>query len=102
MLGGYLTEMMSWRMIFSIDIPIGIVGVGMAVTIMAGDLSDRRPRRLDLLGLVTMATWIVTLLLALSRGNIEGWNSHYILSLYGVAGFFLVPFWWLRSTCASR
>lgn len=92
MLGGYLTEMISWRMIFSINVPIGIIGVGMAVTIMAADLSDRRPRRLDLLGLVTMATWVVTLLLALSRGNIEGWNSRYILSLFGVAGLFLPLF----------
>jgi MFS family permease len=56
------------------------------------DLSDRRARRLDLLGLGTMATWVVTLLLALSRGNIEGWNSQYILSLFGVAGLFLVLF----------
>jgi hypothetical protein len=56
------------------------------------DLSGRRPRRLDLLGLVTMATWVVTLLLALSRGNIEGWNSRYILSLFGVAGLFLALF----------
>jgi len=92
MLGGYLTDTVSWRMIFYINIPIGIVGVGMVATIMAADLSERRPRRLDLLGLVTMATWVVTLLLALSRGNIEGWNSHYILSLFGVAGFFLVLF----------
>jgi len=79
MLGGYLTDTVSWRMIFYINVPIGIVGVGMAATIMAADLSDRRPRRLDLPGLATMAIWVVTLLVALSRGNIEGWNSNYIL-----------------------
>jgi DHA2 family multidrug resistance protein len=91
-LGGYLTDTMSWRMIFYINLPIGIIGVGMAVVIMAADLSSRRPRRLDLLGLVTMAAFVVTILLALSQGNREGWSSHYILSLFLVAGFSLVLF----------
>ncbi|MBI3325982.1 MAG: DHA2 family efflux MFS transporter permease subunit, partial [Nitrospinae bacterium] len=92
MLGGYLTDTVSWRAIFYINIPIGILGVAMALTIMAADLSDRRPRRLDLLGLTTMATWVVTLLVALSRGNIEGWNSQYIISLFVIAGVFFVLF----------
>ncbi len=91
-LGGYLTDAVSWRAIFYINIPIGIIGVGMAATIMAADLSGRRPRRLDLLGLVTMATWVVALLLALSRGNIEGWSSQYIVSLLIIAVVFLVAF----------
>ena len=91
-LGGYLTDTISWRAIFYINIPLGIVGVAMAATIMAADLSDRRSRRLDLLGLVTMATGVVTLLMALSQGNREGWNSHYILWLFVIAGVSLALF----------
>jgi MFS transporter, DHA2 family, multidrug resistance protein len=97
-LGGYLTDMISWRAIFYINLPIGIVGVALAATIMATDLSGRRARRLDLLGLVTMATGVVSLLLALSQGNREGWNSHYILWLFTIAGmslalFLLIELW---------
>jgi len=91
-LGGYLTDTVSWRAIFYINIPLGIVGVAMAATIMAADLSGRRPRRLDLLGLVTMAAGVVTLLLALSQGNREGWSSHYILWLFVIAGVSLALF----------
>jgi MFS transporter, DHA2 family, multidrug resistance protein len=91
-LGGYLTDTVSWRAIFYINIPLGIVGVALAATIMAADLSDRRSRRLDLLGLVTMAIGVVTLLLALSQGNREGWNSHYILWLFMIAGVSLALF----------
>jgi DHA2 family multidrug resistance protein len=58
----------------------------MAVTIMASDLSLRRPRRFDLFGLVTMTTGIVTLLLALSQGHQEGWSSSYIVWLFIIAG----------------
>ncbi|HXH08614.1 MAG TPA: DHA2 family efflux MFS transporter permease subunit [Alphaproteobacteria bacterium] len=91
-LGGYLTDAISWRAIFYINIPIGVIGVGLAIAVMAADLSHRRSRRLDLLGLVTMATFVVTVLLALSQGNIEGWNSHYILSLFLIAAGALALF----------
>src|SRR5215831_9004351 len=84
-LGGYLTDTISWRAIFYINLPIGIIGVALAATIMAADLSQRRPRQLDLLGLVTMAIFVVTVLLALSQGNIEGWNSHYIILLFVIS-----------------
>jgi DHA2 family multidrug resistance protein len=91
-LGGYLTDTISWRAIFYINIPLGVVGVALAATIMAADLSGRRARRLDLLGLVTMAVGVVTLLLALSQGNREGWNSHYILWLFIIASVSLALF----------
>jgi EmrB/QacA subfamily drug resistance transporter len=91
-LGGYLTDTISWRAIFYINLPIGIVGVALAATIMGADLSGRRPRRLDLLGLVTMATGVVTLLLALSQGNREGWSSQYIVWLFVIAAVALLLF----------
>jgi DHA2 family multidrug resistance protein len=91
-LGGYLTDTISWRSIFYINIPIGIIGVALAATIMAADLSGRRARRLDLLGLVSMAAGVVTLLLALSQGNREGWSSHYILWLFIIAAISLAFF----------
>jgi DHA2 family multidrug resistance protein len=84
-LGGYLTDTISWRSIFYINLPLGIAGVAMAITIMAADLSHRRPRQLDFFGLVTMTTGIVTLLVALSEGNREGWSSQYIVWLFIVA-----------------
>jgi DHA2 family multidrug resistance protein len=91
-LGGYLTDTLSWRAIFYINLPLGIVGVTLAATIMSADLSSRRSRRLDLLGLVTMATGVVTLLVALSQGNREGWSSQYIVWLFIIAGVSLVLF----------
>jgi DHA2 family multidrug resistance protein len=91
-LGGYLTDTVSWRAIFYINIPIGIIGVGLAIAVMAADLSQRRPRRIDVLGLATMASFVVTILLALSQGNIEGWSSRYIVSLFVIAGLSLVLF----------
>src|SRR5262245_54556900 len=91
-LGGYLTDTLSWRAIFYINLPLGIIGVALAATVMGADLSGRRPRRLDFLGLGTMATGVVTLLLALSQGNREGWSSTYIVGLFSIASVALVLF----------
>jgi MFS transporter, DHA2 family, multidrug resistance protein len=91
-LGGYLTDTLSWRAIFYINLPLGITGVALAVTVMGADLSGRRARGLDLLGLVTMATGVVTLLLALSQGNREGWSSQYIVWLFIIAAVSLLLF----------
>src|SRR2546425_282813 len=74
-LGGYLTDMLSWRAIFYINLPLGIVGVALAATVMGAGLRGRRPRRLDLLGLVTMATGVVTLLVALRDRKSTRLNS---------------------------
>jgi DHA2 family multidrug resistance protein len=97
-LGGYLTDTLSWRAIFYINLPLGIIGVALAATVMGVDLNVCRPRRLDLLGLVTMATGVITLLIALSQGNREGWNASYIVWLFSIAGvalalFVLIEFW---------
>jgi DHA2 family multidrug resistance protein len=97
-LGGYLTDTLSWRAIFYINLPLGIIGVALAAAVMGADLSDRRPRRLDLLGLVTMGTGVVTLLLAISQGNREGWSAPYIVWLFAIAAlslvlFMLIEFW---------
>jgi DHA2 family multidrug resistance protein len=91
-LGGYLTDTLSWRAIFYLNLPLGIIGVVMAATIMAGDLSHRRPRQLDLFGLITMTAGIVTLLIALSDGHREGWSSSYIVWLFIIASVSLVLF----------
>jgi MFS family permease len=48
----------------------------------------RRPerRRLDYLGALTVTVAVAALLMALSQGNRDGWDSRYILTLFAVAG----------------
>src|SRR5262249_31367290 len=46
---------------------------------------QREARRLDLLGLLSMAMFLVTFLLAATQGRVEGWTSQYIVTLFAVA-----------------
>lgn len=83
--GGYLIEHLSWRAIFYINLPIGLVAllVG-AATLPAG--GRRQQGTIDLLGLLTMGVFIVSLLLAVSQARDYGWGDPYILTLLLVAG----------------
>jgi EmrB/QacA subfamily drug resistance transporter len=99
-LGGYLVDHLSWRAVFYINLPIGLVAlVAAALTLPAGGL--RQQRSLDLWGLVTMTTFVVTLLLAVSETRTYGWMSLYVLGLLAVAGAMLLAFVWIELTRAS-
>ncbi|MGH4008253.1 MAG: DHA2 family efflux MFS transporter permease subunit [Pseudonocardiaceae bacterium] len=79
-LGGYLVEYFDWRLIFFINVPIGILGVLAAVLVLPR--FPRQPgRRFDVLGFVTVAGGLFALLLAASEGPDWGWGSYRILGL---------------------
>jgi EmrB/QacA subfamily drug resistance transporter len=90
-LGGYLMEFASWRTVFYINVPTGIVGIILAYIVLPYP-QRREPRNLDVLGMFTMATFLVTFLLAMTQGREEGWDSPYILSLLGIAAVSGVSF----------
>ena len=76
--GGMLTSWLSWRWIFLVNIPIGVVAVALAVARLR-ESSDPEHGRLDPLGLVTLTGGLFCLILALIEGNNHGWSSALIL-----------------------
>ncbi|MGB7795493.1 MAG: DHA2 family efflux MFS transporter permease subunit [Pseudonocardiaceae bacterium] len=79
-LGGYLVEYVNWRLIFYINVPVGILG-----TVAASLVLPRFPRisgrRFDFLGFLTVASGLLAVLLALSEGESWGWYSYRVLGL---------------------
>jgi DHA2 family multidrug resistance protein len=83
-LGGYLVEYANWRMIFYINLPIGIINLFLA----AANLKETeliRGKYFDLLGVIFSTTGFLSLLLALSKGASEGWTLPYIVTLLTIA-----------------
>jgi EmrB/QacA subfamily drug resistance transporter len=89
-LGGYLVEYVDWRLIFFINVPVGILGVVAAIFLLP-KFGPTPVGRFDVLGFVTVATGLVCLLLALTEGQKWGWTSYTIMILLtvGVLGLAL-------------
>ncbi len=79
-LGGYLVEYVNWRLIFYINVPIGILGA-VAAALVLPRFPRIAGRRFDVLGFVTVAGGLFALLLAMSEGESWGWYSYRILGL---------------------
>lgn len=96
-LSGYIVQYMDWRLIFTINIPVGIIGVTLAF-IMLKETPIRKDKKFDVFGAITCGVGLFTLLLALSKGSSEGWTSGYILSLFIIAIISLCSFIFIELT----
>jgi EmrB/QacA subfamily drug resistance transporter len=90
-LGGYLVEYVDWRLIFFVNVPIGILGA-VAAALVLPQFPRVAGRRFDVLGFLTVAGGLFALLLALSEGESWGWNSYRILGLCTFGGLSLALF----------
>ncbi|QCI29014.1 DHA2 family efflux MFS transporter permease subunit [Caminibacter pacificus] len=93
-LGGYLTEWFSWRAVFFVNVPIGIVLVVFSALLLP-DNSKRSPYPLNFVSLTFLTVFTVSLLILLSKGQQYGWfNSPFIVYLafaswFGLLGFII-------------
>jgi DHA2 family multidrug resistance protein len=90
-LSGYLVQYWDWRLIFTINIPIGILGFILAALILK-ETSVTPDKKFDYSGFLTCSVGLFCLLLGLSEGTSEGWTSLYIISLFYLAAASLVLF----------
>jgi MFS transporter, DHA2 family, multidrug resistance protein len=91
-LGGYLTDQLSWRWAFYINIPIGVMAVLMIWRFVKDPpyIQNGKPGRIDSIGLGLLAVWIAALQFMLDRGQEDDWfgsnNTRWACVLL-VAGF---------------
>ena len=91
-LGGFLTEHVSWRAIFYLNIPVAIGAVAAALFAVRESRDDTVGREVDYLGVVTLTAALTALVLALVEGNAWGWGSPEIVALLLGAGLGLAAF----------
>jgi EmrB/QacA subfamily drug resistance transporter len=92
MVGGILTERISWSWIFFVNIPVGILAI-LAARLFVDETKDTsREQRLDLPGLATSAVGLFALTYALIETNTHAWGSARVLGLLGIAVVALAAF----------
>jgi DHA2 family multidrug resistance protein len=93
-LGGWLTDSYSWRWVFYINVPVGIVGLFMMKTYIFDPPYIRRAAgKIDSWGIGMLAVGVAALQVVLDKGEQDDWfASHMITGLAILAGVALVAF----------
>jgi len=97
-LGGYLTEWFSWRAVFFVNVPIGIV-LTVFSALLLPDNSKKEEYHLNFISLIFLTIATVSLLIMLSKGQQYGWfNSSFIVYLafatwFGLLGFIISEYY---------
>lgn len=83
LIGGFLTEHLSWRWVFYVNLPVGIFSILMVSLVMIEPLEHRHRHRIDWLGMVTLLGWSGLLVFALDGGGREfAWGSAAIVGSF--------------------
>jgi EmrB/QacA subfamily drug resistance transporter len=91
LVGGVITSALGWRWVFFLNVPVGAAAI--AVTLAkVRESRDATATRVDWLGLATLSGALFMLVLALLRGNDDGWGSPLILGLLGAGAALLAGF----------
>jgi len=95
LLGGPLVDYFGWRSVFLINIPVGLIGMVMAILFIHESVSEKKTIKFDWQGATTLGIALSTLVLVLEKGYSWGWLSAnsmicYIATLLFTAIFVLI------------
>jgi EmrB/QacA subfamily drug resistance transporter len=82
--GGALVDAVSWRAVFLVNLPVGLLAVVLTAMYVPESRAPR-PRRIDPVGQVLVIVGLATLTYAIIEGRRQGWTSPEIVGLFAVA-----------------
>jgi EmrB/QacA subfamily drug resistance transporter len=91
LIGGALTQAISWRAIFLVNLPFGCLALWLTAT-RVRESRDPQPRAVDWPGQVTLVAGLFGLTLGLLRGNQSGWSSTLVLVSLIAGAVLLIAF----------
>jgi EmrB/QacA subfamily drug resistance transporter len=92
LLGGMLTDWLSWRWVLLVNVPIAAVAALAVWRTVPESRGETEERHVDYLGIATLSLGLVSLLLALDVGSETDWGSLPVVCLFLASPLLLVPF----------
>ena len=97
LLGGILTDLLSWEWIFFVNVPIGIAAFLLSLRYVPESVAPERPDTVDLPGAISVTAGLMVLVFALVKAQDYGWGSARTLGLGAVAVALLAAFMFIES-----
>ena len=91
LLGGILTDLLSWEWIFFVNVPVGVAAV-VVTPFLIGESHDATAKSFDIPGAVLVTSGLVALVYAITQANDYGWGSIETIGLFAAAGALLAGF----------
>jgi EmrB/QacA subfamily drug resistance transporter len=107
-IGGYLSTNFDWNAIFTVNVPIGVITLVLALLILPGRLLEReqqnsaegevlvevlgRRKRFDILGLVLSMVGFTSLVYGITQAGSKGWGDSTVLTFILAGALVLVAF----------
>jgi EmrB/QacA subfamily drug resistance transporter len=101
LLGGVLTDVLSWHWIFLVNVPIGAAVVVLSLLLLPAERIPARASRLDVAGAVTVTTSLMIAVYAIVNANEKGWTSSQTLGLLAAAAVLLAVFLGIESRISA-
>jgi EmrB/QacA subfamily drug resistance transporter len=101
LLGGLLTDTLSWHAIFLVNLPVGAAVFALCLTLLPAAKGQAAGGRLDIAGAITVTASLMLAVYAIVNGNEVGWTSTQTLGLLAIAAALLILFLIIESRVAS-
>ncbi|MFJ2647229.1 MFS transporter [Streptomyces sp. NPDC087420] len=94
-IGGLLVENVSWQSVFFINVPVGIVALGIGIVILKDHRAENAPKSFDVLGILLLSTAMFCLVWAIIQAPTWGWGSGltWLFIIGSLVAFGLFAFW---------
>lgn len=101
LIGGPLIDNFNWRSVFLINLPVGLIGLVMALTYIKESVSEKKSVVFDWWGAITLGITLSALVLVLDKGLDWGWLSAYSFAAYAVMIIFAIIFYRIEKSISE-